>query len=111
MIDPQVLEEKALADFAAVKGKLVRISWIYGYMGDDGWEGPADGGLFGVIVRVLDTPENELRRWRDDWLDPIYDVEVIVPGDLPEDLRSCWIHGKSCNLNGDEENGWITKVL
>ena len=111
MMDEQVLEAKALADFAAVKGKLVRIDWLYGYIDDNGWEGPADGGPYGVIVRVLDTPENELRRWCCEWLDPIYDVEVIVPGDLPEGLRSCWIHGKSYNLKGEEQKGWIRKVL
>jgi hypothetical protein len=101
------LEERALADYQEVKGKLVQISQIYGYLDDEDWEGPVDST---VIVRVTDTPENEIRRWRDDWLDPIYDVEIVTSGTLPDGLRSCWIHGKSYNLSGAETPGWVTHV-
>lgn len=96
-------EELAIADHAAVVGRLLLVWFMTGY--DDSGEGSDDAVDWNAyhvqpaIVRVnpYDDPRHGLFHWVDEWLDPYWDIDVIKrPDDMP-DLRSCFMFGHSYN--------------
>lgn len=96
-MDKQELEQAAVADYTRLLGKVVPVFHISGYIGEDS----TDLSCSGVVVRILPSPlEQVAGRWMDEWLDPIYEVELVERGNLPEGFRSPWIYGTSRSLTG-----------
>lgn len=101
------LENRVLADYRAVAGKVLMASVVSGYLGDTD-----DSGCFKfdppLAVRVdagMDAqPQHGLFHWNDEWLDPYWDVTIIGthPDLPPEGLRSAWIDGTSYNAETGE---------
>lgn len=89
------LEALAMEDYEKVRGKKVRVNHLLGYTNRDFSEE-----IYGdFLVRVDETPRQDVLRWMADWLDPIYNVTVLEANGLPLEgtgpLRSCWIDGRS----------------
>jgi hypothetical protein len=91
------IEALILADYNALEGKVVEVSAICGFRGDDSvdinLQPPAK-------VKIDRTSNTSLKRWIDDWCDPVYEVTLVEPHPQLEDVRSFWIHGLSRNING-----------
>lgn len=104
------LEAKAAAEFHAHLGKILRVTgWIFGFEDEDSQDWKVDLQTFpaGVRVRVMPTPQDELARWNDDWLDPVWNVELIDVQDNMKEGRSFTIHGTSFNEDGRiEKSAW-----
>jgi len=104
-------ESLARADYARVLGTIIEVGELYGYVGDDSCEW-----FFDPPIRVLvtKTADDTVTRMCDEFIDPIYDVELIehllkpehrrdldLSGFadefdiLPTDARSFWVYGKS----------------
>lgn len=93
------LEARATADHKAVAGRMFSVTEINGYGGYP--DSPDDSDYFKldnpIVVRVRQKPtKDDLLRWQDEWLDPIWEVDVI--SGLPENLagmykRFTWIDG------------------
>lgn len=96
----QELEERALADWKAVRGKVLLVHELTGYVGDT--DEQTDCFFDPPIAVRVDTqhrPE-DLNHWNDEHLDPYWDVEVVDtthPQLLPEGLRSAYMFGISYN--------------
>jgi hypothetical protein len=112
-LDPKYLELLAEEEYEQFKNCLVRVQALNGYADNvasdtfypDMFEKP-------VIVRIQKADkERDLHHWMDEWLDPIYPVEIVERGDLPEGLRSCWIYGICRSLDGRFESGDIYAVV
>lgn len=88
-----------MKDYEHFLGKVVSVNAISGYVGNDSadfvLEPPAK-------VKVLQTSEQCVKRWVDDWCDPVYEVELTEPHPQLVDVRSMWIHGPSRHLNGKQ---------
>jgi hypothetical protein len=86
-------ERAAIEEYESYLGKKVNVKTIQGYRDD---HNSHYYGCDNVIVRVMLTPLTSILRWTDeDHLDPVWNVEIIKRGSLPEDLRSCWIDGST----------------
>lgn len=98
-------EERALADYRKVAGRLLRVAYVSGYIGDtdDQWDGYPAGPILVRVRRHQDTSHNGcILRWADgEWIDPYWDVDVL-PGQLDVDLRSAWTDGTSYNVETGE---------
>jgi len=99
--------ELARADYAKALGTIIEVGELYGYVGDDSaewWFDPP------IRVLVTKTDDDTVTRTCDEFVDPIYEVELIEPllkpehrrdgaGEtrkaLPPDARSFWVYGKS----------------
>lgn len=92
----EAAEARATAEYDALVGKDVRVTAISGYRDDDNChdltlDPPA-------LVRINQTSDDDIKRWIDEWLDPVYNVTVVEPHpQIAADMRSCWIHGTSYN--------------
>lgn len=103
--------ELARADYARVLGTIIEVGELYGYAGEDSAEW-----FFNPPIRVLvtKTSDDTVTRVCDEFVDPIYEVEVIEHllkpehrrdidlsgfaddiNSLPKDARSFWVYGKS----------------
>lgn len=97
MTPEEQLEEEARRDYRAVLGQCLYVNELIGYVGDDSKDFDF---ISPVLVKVIETSEDDIVRWMDDWLDPIWNIEIVsAPQELPKNLGSTWIHGKSYNLN------------
>jgi hypothetical protein len=90
-------ESMALADYQKALGKEITVTMITGYQGDDSVD--VDGVL--IRVRVIETPENDLCHWVDEYLDPYWNVEPLDTVPLIEGLRSFWTFGPSYRVVDD----------
>lgn len=104
------LEAKAHAEFLAHHGKVLRVTgYIFGFEGEDSndWKVNTEAFPLGIRVRVENTEKCDIENWNDDWLDPIWNVELL---DLPDEMangRNFWIHGTSFNTDGRiEKSAW-----
>lgn len=89
-------------DYAAVAGKVVMLKSVTGYdKAENNVDRPLDPP---VAFRVSDlTPQGELCRVVDDWIDPIWDVEPVNPDDPQiEDLQRFYCYGTSYHLYSEE---------
>lgn len=112
MLDSKYLEELADSEYQDLAGKLVRVRVINGYATENSETFYPDMLGKPVIVCISINEYTEDRhRWMDEWLDPAYSVEIIERGDLPKDLRGCWIYGNSRSLEGGFEPGDIYAVV
>jgi hypothetical protein len=95
-------ERRAVADYAAVAGRVLMVDYLMGYIGntDEQWEGYFDPPIAFRVDKAC-IPEQGLYHWCDEHLDPYWDgsvVDVNCP-QLPEGgLRSCWMYGVSYNV-------------
>lgn len=91
------IETQVLHDYSKVAGKVVQVAAICGFKGDDSvdinLQPPAK-------VRIEPTSNTSLKRWIDEWCDPVYEVALAEPHPQLEGLRSFWIHGLSRHING-----------
>jgi len=111
-LDPKYLEILAEEEFHRLKGSLVRVRAINGYANDiasDTFYPDTVGEP--TIVRIGEADIREdIHRWMDEWLDPVYPVEIVSYGNLPQTLHSCWICGNSRSLYGGFEPGDIWAI-
>jgi hypothetical protein len=103
------LEQKAREEYRRLVHRTVKVKRICGYVENDSY----DFDCAGTIVKICTTGDNEVtRRMGDDWVDPVYEVEIVEPGIMHEiygqvpdgvEPRSCWIGGSALNLDGTVE--------
>lgn len=86
--------ELARADYAKALGTIIEVGELYGYVGDDSEEW-----FFTPPIRVLvtETSDDSVTRVCDEFVDPIYEVELIEPLLKPE-------HRRDLNLSGFAED-------
>jgi hypothetical protein len=100
-IDEAELEAKARADHAALVGKIVLADQLQGFFGED--SGYITLGS-PARVRIRHSEESDVVRWMDssrgDWLDPIYDVDLVEPHPQLEGWRSLSVYGTSYCTDG-----------
>lgn len=92
--------KRAKEDHAEHVGRVLRADWVNGYRGEHSAEVRC---VPPALVRVLPTDADSLARDTGDWLDPYWDVELVVPHPMLEGLRSLWIYGTSYPLYEDRE--------
>jgi hypothetical protein len=104
------LEAQALNDYDYYRGKVIEVGSISGY---DDSDNSLDVKLHPpAIVRVLGTPKGDIVRWMDDdHLDPVYNVDLVVPHPQLEGMRSFWIYGESRSLRGEPCESDILRVV
>lgn len=88
------------ADFKAIKGRTILVSELTGYVGDDYVDfllrTPA-------TMRVDSTPEGDLLHQVDrDWIDPYWNLELLVPHPELEGASGLWMYGTSYDLDSGE---------
>jgi hypothetical protein len=90
----QILEAQAQADFLKAVGTVIEVQWVYGYNDrDDSVDIPCAPP---AKVRVLPTPDEDLKHWIDGrHLDPYWNVEAVEPDERLEGVRSLWVFGPS----------------
>lgn len=86
------LESKAVDDYKKALGTVITVTTLSGYNEHDDCIA-VDGIPF--EVRVLDTPESDLRHWVDEYLDPYWNVEPVKEYAELNPLRSFWTYGPS----------------
>lgn len=93
------LERKALADYAALYLTIVETKTINGYRGQESvelhLETPAK-------FRILETPHSDILHWNDDYLDPMYNAELVEAHPELANVRSFWINGASRKIGEDK---------
>ena len=104
------LQASALADYRAHQGKRLRV-WVIGASFDNGG-GTNDTYTLSepAIVRVpLGDPTGEVwkdicERWQDEFLDPVWVVELAEPHPTLNAATTLWIGGHSyCITDGTRE--------
>lgn len=91
----QDAEGKALADYRAALGTIITVKMITGYNDSDD---SIDIDGIDARVRVVETPEDDLYHWVDEYLDPYWNVELVEPIAEVAGLRSLWTFGPSYRL-------------
>lgn len=99
------IEQKALADFEALVGKVVLVGVVQGYRDERSEEISLAAPVF---ARILPYDERGLRedvvRWMDhDVIDPVYDIEVLSKHPDIEGLSSTFVYGKTYFADGRTE--------
>lgn len=106
------LEASAMAEFRAAVGTVRETRCLMGMNGMDSVEVYADGRVIGGMgtvrppwpnmppfkVRVVETPDSEIRHWNDNHLDPYWNVVLVDPHPaIPAgiNLETLWIDGPS----------------
>jgi hypothetical protein len=83
---------RAQRDHERAIGKKFVVDEVDGYINDDSTTcGPA-------VVRVRKTAPSDICRVMDDFVDPVWDVEVVTGDDTCRRLRSAWVYGPTYNL-------------
>jgi len=99
-LSPAQRDLLVLREFNRRVGKIYWAWEINGYVGDDSEEIDL---CTPVLVRVVSTDNDSILHVNDDWHDPYWNVELLQKHpEIPEDLRSCWVHGNSFNANTGE---------
>jgi hypothetical protein len=104
---------RARADYEAVKGKLIRVEYLMGYLtnGQDSQEQDFEKS---IVVRVEETTPGDIDHWVDEWLDPYWNV-TIVQTDHPElpkgGLVGCWVFGHSYNTKNDDSDRTFLELV
>jgi hypothetical protein len=94
-------EVKAQADYLRHLGCVLLADEIDGYRNDDSFTAVLDSP---AVVRVCKTDQQCILRWMDyEWIDPVWDVELIVPHHQLRNAHGFWIYGTSYNANGSTE--------
>lgn len=84
---------KARADFAAVVGTIIRPEWICGIVDFNSCEINNDGR---IAARVLDTPDADVTRTCDDFVDPYWNLEIVEdPNGETLEIDHPWTWGTS----------------
>lgn len=96
------LEVQALLEHTDHIGRVILVSEIEGYCGNDSVSVDLDPP---AMVKVCRTNTNDVIRWIDNWLDPVWDVTLVVPHPQLENVRSLWVHATSRNTDGSVEPG------
>jgi hypothetical protein len=116
-------ENLARADYAKALGTIIEVGELYGYVGDDSAEW-----FFSPPIRVLvtKTDDDTVTRVCDEFVDPIYEVELIehllkpehrrdgssttgTRGALPANARSFWAYGKSYEFEKKKRTSGVVK--
>ena len=96
------LERKALHDYEDYVGEVLIVNLINGFTGhpDSGdsteWELKTP-----VRVRVTNTDQRDITRWNNEFIDPIWNVELVEPSEELKNGRNFWVHGISYSINGE----------
>lgn len=94
------LHKKAEEDYKAALGRVVLVSHLTCYMGEDSVDLDVDPP---ARMRVIQTPVSDLQHRVDQWLDPYWNLELLDYHPKLNGARSFWTFGKSYNLNGEVE--------
>lgn len=83
---------RAQRDHERAIGKKFVVDEVDGYVNDDMTTcGPA-------VVRVRKTSTSDICRVMDDFVDPVWDVDVVTGSEVCKKLRSTWVYGPTYNL-------------
>jgi hypothetical protein len=93
-------EQRAVEDYEQAKGKVFKVPYLMAWRESDTIEVHGD-----FVVRVLATDiEDDILRWHDQYLDPVWEVEVLdgPPEDMEllKDTRSHYIDATSYTVTG-----------
>jgi len=90
-MDRHGAEDAARTDYQRALGTVIEVTWVYGYTNDDSVEIQCDPP---AKVRVLETPDEDLRHWVDEWLDPFWNIELSEPHPaIGANVRGLWTFG------------------
>ena len=85
------------ADYEAVRGKVFLATYVHGYR--DGNGDSIDGQLsHPATVRVVES--NDLARWMDGFIDPLWSVELVEPHPELSGAHGLYVYGTSYGLDG-----------
>ena len=102
MLSKEEVEAKARAEYEAHLGKEVEVKAITCYANfstfDIALDPPAK-------VRVEKTRTEDVLRWMDEHLDPVWDVTLLQPHPQLENMESFWIYATSYTLDGSTSPG------
>ena len=96
-LDLSVVEAAAMADYEHYRGKIVLVSAVCGYVGNDSVDITLDSP---AKVLIENTSDQSVKRWCDDWCDPLYEVMLFERHPQLTEVRSMWIYGLSRHLDG-----------
>lgn len=111
-----VCEQLAERHYQTLVGRTVLVRSINGFLGDEGGSGDVHLNP-PARVRIRETGSTERHgHWNGDYLDPIYDVEILDSRRVLRKLEGAWIYGptwRSANENWETpcEQGDIVRVL
>lgn len=93
-------EQRAIEDYEQAKGKVFKVPYLMAWKESDTIEVHGD-----FVVRVLATDiMDDILRWHDEYLDPVWEVEVLdgPPEDMEllKDTRSHYIDATSYTVTG-----------
>lgn len=97
--DTAAIEAVAVQDYEHYLGKVVLVNAVSGYIGNSSTDIPLNPP---AKVRVEATSLQVVKRWIDNWCDPIYEVSLVESHPQLHDVRSLWIYGPSRHLNGKQ---------
>jgi hypothetical protein len=104
LLEADQLVAWARHDLEAVRGRVFLARDVDGFVGDDSvhfeLEPPAK-------VRVIG---GQITHWVDDWIDPYWDIELVVPHPQLVGVRSLWCAGICYRLNGERERSDLVGV-
>lgn len=109
--DPhQIAITKALQDYLKVQGKILKVSHLLAWPTDkhEGPDGRDDFTFYDkpVLVRITNTPLDDIKRTCDRFIDPEWNAEVIEPHpDLDPtewDVKNIQVYGTSYNIDTGE---------
>lgn len=98
------IEQAALKDYERHLWRVVVVKAILGHRDNESvdisLERPA-------LVRVLPTDRESVIRWMDEWLDPVWDVELVESHPELAGLESPWVYATSYSIGEDPKPGDI----
>lgn len=97
-------EAAVIRDYDAIKGRDIQPTDVV-VCYDDATQTQIDLYPQAVVLRITgpDRSEQGLLRWTaGDWIDPIYDVELVSDpnGEIPEGVRVLYVHSRSYGTTG-----------
>jgi hypothetical protein len=93
------LESIARADYKAVSGGVFLAHSLTGYLGDS--QDTTDiCPAVPAKVRIIGGP---ILCWHDDWLDPLWDIELAEPHPSIPEGSSMWVSGICYSTKGETE--------
>lgn len=102
------LEQMALDRYQELLGKVVEVRWVQGYIDDhsDDFEcnPPAK-------VKIVETTRTDILHWNGNYLDPMYDIELVEPHPVLKDVTSLWLDAESYHPKSGRLGSAIQRIV